>query len=143
MRPWQAIAVAIVVAILVAGCGPGGGATRTTVELAGRSWVVLLATDDGMRDRDGFDGADGMLFDLDEDVDPQSIFFVMDRVRFPLDIAWFAGDGGLVGTASMPICPAEPCPRHAAPAPFRWAIEAPVGAFTALPPDARLAVGSP
>ena len=131
----------VLAALVAAGCTVVDRADRIEVEVDGRPWEVLLATDDGMRGLDGFGGADGMLFDADDDVDPQSIFFVMDGVAFPLDIAWFRADGGLVGTATMPMCPANPCPRHAAPAPFRWAIEAPVGAFDALTADARLEVG--
>jgi uncharacterized membrane protein (UPF0127 family) len=114
-----------------------------TVTLDGDQWQVLDATDDGMRGRSGFGGVDGMLFDRGRQVDPGSVFFVMDEVAFPLDIAWFDASGQLVGTTTMPTCPAEPCPRHAAPAPFRWAIEAPVGAFDELPPDAHLEVREP
>jgi uncharacterized membrane protein (UPF0127 family) len=95
-----------------------------------------------MRGRAGFDGADGMLFDHGAEVDPEAIVYVMDGVAFPLDIAWFDGDGLLVGIASMATCPAEPCPHYASPGPFRWAVEAPVGAFTDLPPAARLELAS-
>ena len=134
-----ALAVAVGTGALAA-CGPSQGEDTLTVELDGDRWPVLVATPDGMRDRDGFDHTAGMLFDLGEDVDPGAVVFVMDRVRLPLSIAWFSADGRLVGTATMPICPSEPCPRHAAPGRFRWAIEAPVGAFDALAPDARLVV---
>ena len=125
----------------------GGGVPATATEpvpiaatLGGRAWRLLPATPDGMRGLDGFGDADGMLFDRGRVVDPQSVFFVMDGVAFPLAIAWFDGAGRLVGTTTMATCPAEPCPRHAAPAPFRWAIEAPVGAFDDVPADARLEV---
>ena len=138
MSRW--LSAAIAVAMVVGACGLSHRGDRISVAVGGQAWVVLLAGRDGMRDLDDFDGADGMLFDADQNVDPTSIFFVMDRVRFPLDIAWFTDDGELVGTATMPVCAAQPCPRHAAPAPFRWAIEAPVGAFDALAPDARLEV---
>ena len=138
MSRWLSAAIAF--AMVVGACGLSDRGDRISVAVGGQAWVVLLAGRDGMRDLDDFDGADGMLFDADQNVDPTSIFFVMDRVRFPLDIAWFTDDGELVGTATMPVCAAQPCPRHAAPAPFRWAIEAPVGAFDALAPDARLEV---
>jgi uncharacterized membrane protein (UPF0127 family) len=62
----------------------------------------------------------------------------MDHVAFPIDIAWFDGDGRFIGTARMEPCATQPCPRHAAPASYRWAVEAPTGAFDDLPPDARL-----
>jgi uncharacterized membrane protein (UPF0127 family) len=135
VRRWPA---ALVIALVVAGCS--GSPDRTQIELGGESWDVILAGRDGMRGLADFDGADGMLFEFDQEVRPDEVVFVMDGVAFPLDIAWFGSDGSLVGTASMPTCPAEPCPRHAAPDRFRWAIEAPAGAFDDLPGDARLEV---
>jgi uncharacterized membrane protein (UPF0127 family) len=110
------------------------------VRIGDTDWTVIVAGDDGMRHRDDFDGADGMLFDLGGDVDPGSVVFVMDGVRFPLDIAWFSEAGDLVGTAAMALCPDDPCPTYAAPGRYRWAIEAPPGAFSDLAPDDRLVV---
>ncbi len=112
--------------------------SERTVQLAGESWSVLVAPPDGMRGRTGFGKADGMLFDLGEVVEPTAVVFVMDGVAFPLDIAWFDGDGDLIGTATMPVCPATPCPLHQAPGPYRWAIEAPVVAFIPLELGDRL-----
>jgi uncharacterized membrane protein (UPF0127 family) len=129
----------LVAGTLVVGCGPAPSA-QTTVRIGDEPWTVLVADDDGMRGRDDFEGADGMLFDLDKDVPPGTVHFVMDGVAFPLDIAWFDGDGGLVGTASMATCPAKPCPKYAPEGAFRWAVEAPVGAFHDLDPGARLEV---
>ncbi len=135
------LAVAILVLTLVAGCSPGtAGDARRPVRIGDAEWTVVVAGADGMRRRDSFDGADGMLFDLGEDVDPGSVVFVMDGVRFPLDVAWFSDAGALVGTASMAFCPEEPCPTYAAPGPYRWAIEAPPGAFDDLDPSDRLEV---
>ncbi len=108
--------------------------------VAGRPWTVLIAGEDGMRGRDDFAAADGMLFDMQRETEPSAVAFVMDGVRLPLAIAWFGADGRLVGTAEMVPCPAEPCPRYLAPAPFRWAIEAPAGAFDRLPAGAELVV---
>jgi uncharacterized membrane protein (UPF0127 family) len=124
---------------LVAGCGRAPAA-QTTVRIGVDSWTVLIADHDGMRGRADFEGADGMLFDLDRDVPPGTVHFVMDGVAFPLDIAWFEGDGDLAGTASMATCPAKPCPKYAPEGAFRWAVEAPVGAFDDLDPGARLEV---
>lgn len=129
-----------VLAVVLAVAGCSGSMDRIPVELGGERLEVLLAGPDGMRGLAGFDGADGMLFDLDQDVRPDAVVFVMDGVAFPLDIAWFRDDGRLVGTASMPVCPAQPCPQHAAPDAFRWAIEAPVGAFADLASDTVLDV---
>jgi uncharacterized membrane protein (UPF0127 family) len=137
---------ALVLALVVLGCASPGEPEATsapgllTATLDGQAWTLLPATPDGMRGLDGFGDADGMLFDRGRVVDPASVFFVMDGVAFPLAIAWFDGEGRLVGSTTMPFCPAEPCPRYAAPGPFRWAIEAPVGAFDALPADARLEI---
>lgn len=134
-------ALAILVLTLVAGCVPGiSDDARHVVRIGDTDWTLLLAGRDGMRHRDGFDGADGMLFDFDQDVDPGSVVFVMDGVRFPLDIAWFTDAGELVGTASMALCLEEPCPTYAAPGRYRWAIEAPPGAFLDLDPGDRLEI---
>ena len=132
-----ALAVFAVAGLLA--CGSTAREIRT-VEIGGQGWDVLLGDEDGMRGLEDFMGADGMLFVFDEDVDPTAVGWVMDGVAFPLDIAWFDGDGVLLGTATMPICAVEPCPVHRAPAPYRWAVEAPIGAFEALPPDAVLVV---
>jgi uncharacterized membrane protein (UPF0127 family) len=113
---------------------------RFVVRLGARPLTVLRAGRDGMRGRSDFDGADGMLFDLGREVEPRAIVFVMDGVAFPLDIAWFRADGGLAGTATMDVCPTEPCPRYAAPGPYRYAIEAPVGGLAGLGPTDRLEI---
>lgn len=110
------------------------------VVMDGTPWRVLVAGAEGMRGRSDFAGADGMLFDLGRDVGPGAVAFVMDGVPIALDIAWFAGDGSLVGRARMEPCAAEPCPRSVAPAPFRYAIEALPGAFDELAPDAILRI---
>ena len=65
----------------------------------------------------------------------------MEDVGYPIDIAWFDGDGALVSTAAMTPCDAAPCPLYHAAGPYRWAVEAPVGAFTDLRPEDRLVVG--
>ena len=137
-----AMLVVILATTLVVGCLPGSsGDDRREVTIGAAGWTVLIAGDDGMRRRDDFGGADGMLFDLGRDVDPGSVVFVMDGVRFPLDIAWFTDAGALVGVASMTPCDAEPCPTYAAPGPYRWAVEAPAGAFDDLDAGDRLDVG--
>jgi uncharacterized membrane protein (UPF0127 family) len=139
--PGIRVLVACLLAVtLLGGCATGPSATsdRRTVRLGDEPWTVLVAPADGMRDRADFGGADGMLFDFGQQVAPGAMVFVMDRVRFPLDISWFAGDGRPVGRATMATCPAGPCPTYAPERPYRWAIEAPVGAFDAVPADARL-----
>ncbi|MGK2850262.1 MAG: DUF192 domain-containing protein [Candidatus Limnocylindrales bacterium] len=124
--------------VVVTACAP------RPVQIAsidGERWELLVGSGNGMRGMDGFGGMDGMLFAYDSEVDHRVAAWVMDEVAFPLAIAWFDGDGVLVGTATMPQCSADPCPLHQAPAPYRWAVEAPVGAFDALPRDATLVLG--
>lgn len=141
----------LTVGLLLLGCGgsrPAPGTTAPTDRIAaardvaidGVTWRVLVAGDEGMRGRTDLGDAAGMLFDLGGEVQPSAVAFVMDGVSIPLDIAWFAADGQLLGIARMTPCAAEPCPRYVAPAPFRWTIEAPVGAFAGTAPDARLVV---
>jgi len=122
----------------VAGCARYPASARHDVRIGDRTWTLLLADRDGMRGMADFQGADGMLFDFDQDIDPTAVVFVMDGVAFPLDIAWFTDSGELVGTASMAVCPAKPCPTYGAPGPYRWAIEALPGAFADVRPSDRL-----
>lgn len=135
--------------LALAGCGdpsasmPATSATALptrNVRLGDRPWLVLVAPDDGMRGRGGFDDADGMLFDFGREVDPGRIAFVMGGVAFPLDIAWFDAAGRQVGAGTMSVCAAEPCPQYRPDRPFRWAIEAPAGALAGVLPTDLLAV---
>lgn len=112
-----------------------------TVTIGDQPWTVYVGSADGMRGQDGFGDMDGMLFDMGREVDPGGVAFSMEDVGFPIDIAWFDGGGALVGTAAMAPCEAAPCPPYHAAAPYRWAVEAPLGAFTDLRPDDRLVVG--
>jgi uncharacterized membrane protein (UPF0127 family) len=130
-------AIAMVSILALGGCGPPA---FQTVTLGGEPWMVLDGDRDGMRGRAGFDGADGMLFAFDPEVDTSGIVWVMDGVAFPLDIAWFDDAGALVGTASMATCTAAPCPTYGPGAPYRFALEAPVGAFDDLRPADRLVI---
>jgi uncharacterized membrane protein (UPF0127 family) len=141
--------LALALAALLVGCGslsgpptqaPSSPLVVRDATIDGAPWRLLVATTDGMRGRQDLGGADGMLFDLGGAMDPSAVPFVMDRVPIPLAIAWFAADGSLVGRAEMVPCPAEPCHRYEAPADFRWAVEAPQGAFDALAPGARLEI---
>ncbi len=133
--------------LLLAACQPAEPAeltatgTTTTVVLAGERLELLIGNDDGMRDRLDFGAADGMLFDAGSEVDHASVAWVMDGVGFPLEIAWFDGTGRSVGRTTMATCFDGVCPLYRSPAPYRWAIEAPVGAFDDLPADALLEIG--
>lgn len=133
-----------VILVVTAAMALGGCQARSApvgqreARVGDRLLTVLLAGDDGMRGRSGFEGADGMLFDLGEDVEPRSVAFVMDGVAFPLDIAWFAAGGDLVGATTMAVCAATPCPTYAPGAAYRWAIEAPPGSLSDLDAADRL-----
>ena len=121
-----------------------GGCSRppvTTVTIGGQPWRVYVGSPDGMRGLDGFGAADGMLFDMDREVDPAAVGFGMEDVAYPIDIAWFDGAGALVSMAAMTPCDAAPCPVYHAAGPYRWAVEAPPGAFTDLRPEHLLVVG--
>lgn len=151
-----AVAVAVVLLALT-GCSPIGPAPvpvpppgdggfvpapegAVTVQLDGAPLTVLVGGPDGMRGRTDFGGADGMLFDHGGAIDPGSVAWVMDGVPIPLDIAWFDAEGRFVGRTTMQPCAAEPCPQHRPDVPYRWALEAPTGAFDGLSAASRLDV---
>jgi len=124
-------------AVALPGCNQG---PVQTVTIGGEPWTVYRGSDDGMRGLPGFGDADGMLFDMGREVDPAGAAFVMDGVGYPIDIAWFDGDGAFVSVGAMLPCDAVPCPLYRAAGPYRWAVEAPAGAFADLEPTDRLVV---
>jgi uncharacterized membrane protein (UPF0127 family) len=126
----------LIVAIVLAACLPQG-MSRWEVHIGDEPWTLLLQDRNGMRGKTSFDGADGMLIDYDQDIDPGAVDITMEGNIFPMDIAWFTDVGEYVGSASMTVCPTPPCPIYRAPGRFRWAIEAPVGAFTRVTADDR------
>jgi len=123
-----AVTAAAIVAIAALCLGCGGLETRT-VRFGQEAWIVLVGSPEGMRGRTDFGGAARMLFDIGRQVEPGRQKFTMAGVSIPLDIAWFDGSGTFAGSAAMPLCEADPCPVYAPDRPYRWAIEAPVGAF--------------
>ena len=135
----RAVATLILAAIVAhTGCNPPA---ITTVTLGGEPWTVYVGTGDGMHGLPGFGQVDGMLFDLGREVDPSGTSFTMEGIRYPIDIAWFDVSGALIGTTSMAACEVPPCPLYRAEGPFRYALEAPPGAFTDLEGSDRLVVG--
>jgi uncharacterized membrane protein (UPF0127 family) len=131
-------AVLLAAAMTVVACSP---LPVRTVTIAGEPWVVYEGGADGMRGLPGFGDADGMLFDMRQEVDPHGVAFGMEGVGFPIDIAFFDGTGMVVSVASMSTCDAAPCPLYHALDRYRWAVEAPVGAFGDLAPRDSLVVG--
>lgn len=102
--------------------------------MSGEPWVVAVADDSheraqGLRGVSVLDDVDGMLFVWDEDTTTP---FVMEDTSMPLDIAFFAADGTLVDLLAMEPCEVAPCPRYEARGPYRYALEAPRGAFAAM-----------
>lgn len=138
----MALARLLIAAMLVSGaCATEQPpADRVDARLGDTTWELLVAPADGMRGRTGFDGADGMLFDQGRDVSPSAIRFVMDGVSIPLAIAWFDGDGAIVGLTRMEPCETRPCQTYGPEEAFRWAIEAPIGAFDGLAQGDRLEI---
>lgn len=141
----MALARLLLVAMLLGGVTGACGAAPTSgdrvdARLGDAAWELLIAPPDGMRGRTDFDGADGMLFDQGREVSPGAIRFVMDGVSIPLAIAWFDADGGIVGLTRMEPCESRPCPTYGPEQAFRYAIEAPVGAFDGLTQGDRLEI---
>jgi uncharacterized membrane protein (UPF0127 family) len=131
------ILVLILATLAVGGCSPR---PVRTVSIGGEPWTVYQGSGDGMRGLPGFGDVDGMLFDPQQDVGLRDAAFTMEGVPYPIDIAWFDASGALVSVAAMAPCEAAPCPLYRADGPYRWAIEAPPGAFADLDPDDQLVV---
>jgi uncharacterized membrane protein (UPF0127 family) len=62
----------------------------------------------------------------------------MKDTLIPLDIAFFDGDGRLVGGLTMTPCEADPCPSYDIGAAYRYALEAPAGDLDDLDEDSQL-----
>lgn len=133
-----AATVVLVAAVLALGCS--APLPVRTVTLGGEPWTVYEGGGDGMRGLPGFGDADGMLFDMGDEVDPTAVAFGMEDVGYPIDIAWFDATGAFVSTTSMAPCDSAPCPLYHADGPYRWAIEAPPGALAELLPTDRLVI---
>lgn len=127
--------------LLLAACGAGGldGFPREEILVSGQPWPVAVA-DDTTRRAQGLMGVEslgslrGMLFVFPEDT--TSGFWMKDTI-LPLDIAFFAADGSLVGVLSMVPCSGEECPTYRSTGPYRYALEVPAGGFDGLD-DLRL-----
>lgn len=91
----------------------------------------------GLRGVTDLGGLDGMVFLLPE---PATKRFWMEDTVIPLDVAFFATDGTLLGVLTMEPCLEDPCPKYSIGEPWQWAIEVPAGRFNELPPDAQLFV---
>jgi hypothetical protein len=72
---------------------------------------------------------DGMFFVMDGVVQTG---FTMRNTLIPLHIAFFDEDRVLVDVLEMEPCEAEPCPSYVPEGGYRYAVEAPLGAFATL-----------
>ena len=73
---------------------------------------------------------DGMLFVFEADT--AGTFWMKDTL-IPLEIAFFAASGAFVGSLAMEPCGSQdPCPTYGPGAPYRYALEAPVGSLAGL-----------
>lgn len=123
------------VALAACSGGSGGGVdegfARAEITVGGETWVVAVADTPALRARGlqgvaGLGELDGMLFvfpGLSESA------FTMRGTLMGIDIAFFGGDGALVGVVEMVPCEVEPCPTYRAPGPYRYAVETESGGF--------------
>ena len=120
---------------------PGFGTVE--IFLDGKSLLVAVADTPDRRSRGlmgvtDLGGLDGMVFISAE---PSTSHVWMKDTLIPLEVAFFATDGSLLGIEEMEPCTSDPCPSYGVEQPWQWAIEVPAGAFDDFPPDARLDVG--
>lgn len=92
----------------------------------------------GLRAVEDLGELDGMLFSW-KGAETTSRFTMQDTL-IPLDITFFAADGGWVDTLHMVPCTASPCPLYSAPGPYAYALEVPAGSGPAIGPGSTLAV---
>lgn len=96
-----------------------------------------LADTEALRDRGLMDVTslgrlDGMLFRFDQ---PTNVAFYMYRTKLPLTVIFLSENGTVLGTKDMQPCPATnaaDCPTFQSPAPYRSAVEVPLGRSDAL-----------
>lgn len=81
-------------------------------------------------------GIDGMLFVYST---PRTVGFHMRNTLIDLDIWWFDADMGLIGSAEMEPCEAEPCTSYASPGDVQWVLETTLGEYEFEPGD-RLSI---
>lgn len=111
--------------------------SRETVHVGDQKLVVVgNRGGNGMVGLSDLGSIDGMLFEFSQPSDPDSGFgWQMLDVPIPLEIAYFAPSGALLGIQKMEPCAAEPCPVYEWPEPYQWVIETEVGTLTASPGD--------
>jgi uncharacterized membrane protein (UPF0127 family) len=139
------LAIVLVAAALVAGCGsdePAGleGFETSTITVDDRELVVAVAEtptrrSQGLMNVTDLGGLDGMLFVFQVDSDGG---FWMKNTLIPLDIVFFAADGGFVDSLTMAPCTEEPCPVYRPSGAYRYALEVPAGDLAFVTPSTQL-----
>jgi uncharacterized membrane protein (UPF0127 family) len=153
--------VALLVAVLLAGCGPEAVDAPDRLPELNPEVDALPAGQVIVRDVGGEEVAEvavrvartpeersrglmnvselptgvGMLFVNEEDV--RSGFWMKDTL-VRLDILWADADGTVVDTAEMEPCAADPCPSYAPGEPYRYALEVPAGWIEGIEPGWQL-----
>lgn len=93
--------------------------------------VTTAQQDRGLMGRRNLGGYAGMIFEW---AVPTRTYFYMKDTLIPLSIAWFNASGVFVGSADMVPCPPRTaaCPLYRPAAPYRYAIEVPLGHLASL-----------
>jgi len=83
----------------------------------------------GLRDRDGMDGFDGMVFEFPRTMNHAKTRFTMSGVRFPLTIGFYDESGHRVDARDMQPCSGadRQCPSYGSKGDYRTAVETPRG----------------
>jgi hypothetical protein len=102
----------------------GKPAARVSLEVAADE----ASRERGLSNRSTLPAGTGMAFLFPRDTTVQ---FWMKDTLVPLQIAFVAGDGRVVGLFEMPPCHQDPCPTYGPTRPYRYAVELPSGSFTA------------
>ncbi|MBW3536809.1 MAG: DUF192 domain-containing protein [Actinobacteria bacterium] len=130
-----------------AGFGETGFSITTGEGVTSTGCAVLANAEaqwqEGFMHKRAIPGYDAMVFDFPAQRDGA---FFNRNVPITLDIAWFDDNGDFVDAARMPPCEdAESCPLYRPRAPYRRAVETPVGGLTRLGagPGAKLELTGP
>jgi uncharacterized protein len=126
MRPLSISVISLSV-LMLASCGGPKPLTLTSADGSGTVTVQAEVADNpdarnqGLMNRTQLAEDAGMLFVFPE---PQMLVFWMKNTKIPLDIMFFDAEGRFTGGIEMQPCLQDPCPRYAAPALSKYALEA-------------------
>ena len=143
-RTWRRLGRTALQVLAIAACSPGGeGPVATvagplealpvvTVTIGTLELDVAVADSEaeraaGLAGVDDLGPLDGLLFAFPAEVETR---FTMRGTLIPLDVAFISSDGLVTDVQAMAVCEGDPCPPHAAPGPYRWALETPAGGLS-------------